>query len=111
MAGKRFSFSPEMTAELLEYLKQYKTERDFGNIDFNSDKAKQHEYVRRQMAENNPQYFGPVKLGVYEDEAADEMEKRYRETIAKRDKAEILKGYQHVQERVKKKCVSNLVPL
>ena len=60
MAEKRFSFSPEMTAELPEYLRQYKTERDFYNIDFNSDKAKQHEYVRRQMAENNPQYFGPV---------------------------------------------------
>ena len=84
MAEKRFSFSPEMTAELLEYLKQYKTERDFDNIDFNSDKAKQYEYVRRQMAENNPQDFGTVELGVYEDEAADKMEKRYRETTAKK---------------------------
>ena len=36
MAKRRFSFSPEMTTELLEYLKQYKTEQDFDNVDFNT---------------------------------------------------------------------------
>ena len=79
MAEKRVSFSPEMTTELLEYSKQYKTERYFDNVDFNSDKAKQYEYVRKQMAANYPQYFGPVELTVYEGEMEDGEEKRNRE--------------------------------
>ena len=37
-ARKLFSFTPELTAELLEFLKECKAKKDFANVDFNSDK-------------------------------------------------------------------------
>ena len=61
-ARKRFPFTPELTTELLEFLQEYKTVNDFANVDFNSDKTRQYEHLRKKMASKHESTFGLVEL-------------------------------------------------
>ena len=50
---------------LLMALQNYKSTMEFSNVDFNSDKPKQYEAVRRTLAliyEADPYQFGPVQV-------------------------------------------------
>ena len=101
-ARKRFSFTPELTTELLEFLQEYKTANDFANVDFNSDKTRQYEHLRKKIVSKHESTFGLVELTTYEDEAETEAEKSRRIKEKETERLEIQKGYQRIQERVKK---------
>ena len=45
-----FKWTVEMVNDLLDVLLEYKTEREYNNIDFNADKVQLYEVVRVKMA-------------------------------------------------------------
>lgn len=58
MASK-FRWTADMVAALIKAIKQYKTEMEFKNLDFNADKQKQYEEVRLILAKDyDVCYFG-----------------------------------------------------
>ena len=80
-------------ANLIQCLSNYKSQMEFSNKDFNADKTKQYEAVRKALAciySHLPSCFGPVEE--CEDVSSEQN---------KIDKALIKKGYTRVQEKVK----------
>ena len=80
-------------ANLIQCLSNYKSQMEFSNKDFNADKTKQYEAVRKALARiysHLPSCFGPVEE--CEDVSSEQN---------KIDKALIKKGYTRVQEKVK----------
>ena len=58
-----FQWTPEMVEHLIMCLKDYKTEMDYKNIDFNSDIVAMYSKLRERMAfAFDAEYFGPVDL-------------------------------------------------
>ena len=96
----RFAWSIKMIENMLESLYEYKTQMDYQNADFNADKAKQYEAVRkilaRKYAEDNS-LFGPVEIQPIGDKENQEGYKKRCES----DKAKIRKGYSRIQEKIK----------
>ena len=66
---------------------------DFANVDFNSDKTRQYEHLRKNMASKHESTFGLVELTTYEDEAETEAEKSRRIKEKETERLEIQKGY------------------
>ena len=80
-------------SNLIQCLSNYKSQMEFSNKDFNADKTKQYEAVRKALASiysHLPSCFGPVEE--CEDVSSEQN---------KKDKALIKKGYTRVQEKVK----------
>ena len=86
-------------------LQNYKSTIEFSNVDFNSDKPKQCEAVRRTLAllyEADPYQFGPVEVAPMTLDDADEDEKSKIVAQQKLDKELIKRGYNRVQEKKKR---------
>jgi hypothetical protein len=96
----RFQWSVEMVKDMLDSLYEYKTQMDYKNADFNADKAKQYQAVRKilaaKYAENNS-IFGPVEI---EPIREGEDQKAYKKRC-ENEKAKIRKGYSRIQEKIK----------
>ena len=82
----------EKLDNLVRCLTNYKSQMEFSNKDFNADKVKMYEEVRKYMARiyvENPSFFGPVAPS----EASPEE--------AKIDNELIKRGYTRIQEKIK----------
>ena len=58
----KFKWSNEMIPELIDSLKDFKATMEFNNFDFNVDKPRQYEEVRRTLSKkcyDQPEFFGP----------------------------------------------------
>ena len=95
----------DKTANLIQCLANYKSQMEFSNSDFNADKVKQYEAIRKAMAiiyNDNPSYFGPPEITPMTEEAKGNEEEKYRiERQQKVDRAVIKKAYNRVQEKLK----------
>ena len=92
-------------ANLIQCLATYKSQMEYNNSDFNADKVKQYEAVRKAMAiiyKDNPSYFGPPEITPMTEEARGSEEVKLQiETQQKVDRAMIKKAYNRVQEKLK----------
>lgn len=57
--SRKFSWTPETVAALLKYTKEYKTKCEFSGVDFEADLQSLYTEVRRCMAIDNLEDFGP----------------------------------------------------
>lgn len=58
----KFKWTNEMVQDLLDSLSEFKSIMEFNNFDFNADKPRQYEEVRRIMSQKylaNLHFFGP----------------------------------------------------
>ena len=96
----KFKWSEQMVQDLLEGLLEYKTQMEFNNSDFNTDKSKQYEAVRVTLASKYAEdtaLFGPKTIKpIEEDEDHDQYLKRQED-----DKLKIRRGYSRVLEKIK----------
>ena len=60
MAATKFKWTIEMVDDLLHALGEFKANMEYRSVDFNADKTKQYEAVRKAMARKNS--FGDVDL-------------------------------------------------
>ena len=109
MATSRFRWEESKIENLIKCLLEYKTCMAFKNCDWNADKVKLYENVRKSLAkiyEDEPEQFGPVSLstnphaGIDDDDVNDVDLKEYQIKI-KTEKELIKRGYARVQEKVK----------
>ena len=109
MATSRFRWEESKIQNLIKCLLEYKTCMAFKNCDWNADKVKLYENVRKSLAkiyEDEPEQFGPVSpstnphAGIDDDDVNDVDLKEYQIKI-KTEKELIKRGYTRVQEKVK----------
>lgn len=90
---------------LLIALQNYKSCMEFNNVDFNADKPKQYEAVRRTLAliyEADPYQFGPADVCSFTLHSNTDEDERSRILAQQKlDKELIKKGYNRVQEKIK----------
>ena len=109
MATSRFRWEESKIENLIKCLLEYKTCMTFRNCDWNADKVKLYENVRKSLAkiyEDESDQFGPVSLftnphaGIDDDDVNDVDLKEYQIKI-KTEKELIKRRYTRVQEKVK----------
>eukprot|EP00112_Aurelia_sp_Birch-Aquarium-sp1_P017764 Seg4156.1 transcript_id=Seg4156.1/GoldUCD/mRNA.D3Y31 product="hypothetical protein" protein_id=Seg4156.1/GoldUCD/D3Y31 len=91
----KFKWNNEMVLKLLDSLKEFKATMEFNNFDFNADKPRQYEEVRRILSRKfcgQPELFGPDSNNA----APDEKNKIYVKT-----------AYKRVMEKIMKKIIKN----
>ena len=100
--ARKFSWPPETIEALLKYTKEYKTKCEFSGVDFEADLQSLYTELRRCMANENPEDFGPVELTVItEVKDMDTAEYSvFRKTIDD-EKARVRKGYERIKEKLK----------
>ena len=100
---KKFAWSPEVAEVLLKYVKEFKTQCEYKAIDFEADLASLYTEVRRCMAIDFPEGFGPESVSEpgkdIKDMDASEY-KEYRKEL-EAQKAKIRSGYQRIKEKIK----------
>ena len=100
---KKFALSPEVAEVLLKYVKEFKTQCEYKAIDFEADLASLYTEVRRCMAIDFPEGFGPESVSEpgkdIKDMDASEYEEYRKELEAQ--KAKIRSGYQRIKEKIK----------
>ena len=100
--ARKFSWAPETIEALLKYTKEYKTKCEFSGVDFEADLQSLYTELRRCMANENPEDFGPVELTVITE--VKDMEtaeySAFRKTIDD-EKARVRKGYERIKEKLK----------
>ena len=100
MATEKFKWSIDLVAGLVAALKDYKTLMEFQNLDFNSDKPRMYEEIRRILARTNSRWFGPSRCSVCPENATEEEKKEFLSLI-KCEKEHIKLGYNRVMEKTK----------
>ena len=88
LTAAKFKWNDEMVRELLDSLREFKATMEFNNFDFNADKPRQYEEVRRILSKKyseQPELFGPDS-----NAAPDEKNKVFVKT-----------GYKRVMEKIK----------
>lgn len=99
-----FQWSPEMIDHLILSLKEYKTQMDYKNVDFNSDVVAMYSKLREYMAlAFDTECFGPVELPVQEEsdsELTKEEEKAFQAEVTQA-KSLIRKGYNRIKEKIR----------
>ena len=107
-----FQWTPEMIQHLILCLKEYKTEMDYKNIDFNSDVVVMYSKLRERMAlEFDEECFGPVGLPEADcDTMTVEQEKKFQTEVGLA-KSLIKKGYNRIKEKIRaiRKCYNKAV--
>ena len=104
-AQSTFQWSPEMIEYLIVCLKDYKTEMDYKNVEFNSDVVALYSRLHERMAmEFDIENFGPVDLpqedGQNVDELSKEEKKAFQVEVAVA-KSLIKKGYNRIKEKIR----------
>ena len=103
---KQFRWDAEMVENLIECLQAYKSEMEFKNVDFDSDRPAQYSWLRQKMTklyEEVTSLFGPVSLTPANGPLS-AMSKEEKDVYAKQNKTEndlIRKGYSRIREKVK----------
>ena len=92
-----------MVDDLLHALGEFKANMEYRNVDFNTEKAKQYESVRRAMARKY--YFGDVDLFEPQETTAipEDFQESQRKELVEKVKSEIAlikKGYSSVMEKI-----------
>ena len=93
-----------MVDDLLHALAEFKAHMEYRNVDFNADKAKQYEAVRKAMARKyssgDVDLFGPEESTAISEDVEESQNKELVEKV-KSEKAVIKKGYSRVMEKIK----------
>eukprot|EP00794_Sanderia_malayensis_P008482 gene8482-9386_t len=100
---KKFNWSEEMLAHLLQALMNYKVQCEFSNKDFDADKTFQYSQLRKEMAKKFREGFGPESVSE-PPKPQIEMTKEERQEYESKIKAEnnlIGKGYNRILQKVK----------
>ena len=59
---KKFTWASEKVEHLLRYIQEYKSNCEFRGVDFEADLAIMYQEVRKRLAQDYPQEFGPEKV-------------------------------------------------
>ena len=97
-----FQWSPEMIDHLILSLKDYKTQMDYKNVDFNSDVVAMYSKLRECMAlAFDTEYFGPIDLPIQDesDSQRSKEEKQAFQTEVALAKSLIKQGYNRVKQK------------
>ena len=104
MAATKFKWTIEMMDDLLHALGEFKANMEYRNMDFNADKVKQYEAVRKAMARK----YSPGEVDLFDPEdttaISEDVEESQRKELVgkvKSEKALIKKGYSRVMEKIK----------
>ena len=100
---KKWSWSPQMVESLINGLKEYKSICEFNSIDFNADKVKLYEEVRKIVASSHPNNFGPLEA-YKPKKPLKEMTKEEYECYRNAHSIclkEIKIGYERIKEKIK----------
>ena len=100
---KKFGWSPEAIEVLLKYVKEFKTQCEYNAIDFEADLARLYSEMRRCMAIDYPEDFGPEST-LEPGKNIKDMDVREYEEYRKEleaQKAKIRSGYQRIKEKIK----------
>jgi hypothetical protein len=91
-------WSSEMIDHLIVSLKDYKTEMDYKNVDFNSDVVAMYSKLREGLAlAFDAEYFGPVDLPVQDSEELSKTEENTFKAEVATAKSLIEKGYNRIK--------------
>ena len=97
-----FQWLPEMIDHLILCLKNYKTEMDYKNVDFNSDVVAMYSRLRECMAlAFDAEYFGPVDIPESSDEVLTKEEEKAFQAEVSLAKSLIKKGYNRIKEKIR----------
>ncbi|PFX29295.1 hypothetical protein AWC38_SpisGene5946 [Stylophora pistillata] len=93
-----------MVDDLLRALGEFKANMEYRNVDFNADKNKQYEAVRKAMtrkySSGDVDLFGPEETTAIPEDVEESQSKELVEKV-KSEKALIKKGYSRVMEKIK----------
>ena len=109
MATSRFRWEESKIENLIKCLLEYKTCMAFKNCDWNADKVKLYENVKKSLAKiyaDEPEQFGPVSLSTnphagIDDDDVNDVDLKEHQIKIKTEKELIKRGYTRVQEKVK----------
>ncbi len=97
-----FQWLPEMIDHLILCLKNYKTEMDYKNVDFNSDVVAMYSRLRERMAlAFDAEYFGPVDIPESSDEVLTKEEEKAFQAEVSLAKSLIKKEYNRIKEKIR----------
>ena len=100
---KKWSWTLEAVEILLKYIKEFKTKCDFNRVDFAANLSTIYAEMRRCMAVDFPEDFGPAVVQEQGKELKD-MNSNEHEFYRKElevQKRHIRNGYQRIKEKVK----------
>ena len=104
-SAKKFSWTSELVENLIKSLSNFKTRMEFMNKDFNGDKPRQYEEVRKEMARIycsiDIKMFGPETVTIGPCEVDVNGREEAMELI-KEEQQLIKRGYNRVMEKIKK---------
>lgn len=83
-----FQWSSEMVEQLIIIIKDYKTQMDYKNIDFNADVVALYSNVREQMASVfDQEFFGPIDVpDAPKEKMTKEKEKAFNGQVANKER-------------------------
>ena len=102
-AGAKWSWTNLMGKSLIDCVKEYKRACEFNSVDFNSDKVKLYEEVRKRMAAIYESDFGPNEVCLPSKPVKEMTEDEYKvyKNILDKDKGMIKLGYNRIKEKLK----------
>ena len=97
-----FQWSSEMVEQLIIIIKDYKTQMDYKNIDFNADVVALYSNVREQMASVfDQEFFGPIDVpDAPKEKMTKEKEKAFNAEVSMA-KSQIKKGCNRIKEKIR----------
>ena len=104
-SAKKFSWTSQLIDNLIKSLSNYKIRMEFMNKDFNGDKSRQYEEIRKEMARIyssvDIKMFGPESVMTVPREMDPSARVEMLEMI-KEEQQYIKRGYNRVMEKIKK---------
>ena len=100
----KWLWTNEMVKHLIDCVKEYKSTCEFNSIDFNSDKVKLYDEVRKAMAllyEESD--FGPKEVSAPQKPVKEMNDDEYKvyKSVADKEKQIIKNGYKRIKEKLK----------
>lgn len=105
MTESKFKWSDELVDDLLNCIGEFKTSMEYKGKDFNSDKPRQYEEVRKLMVKMKEDYsifFGPVEIPILPSDETDANAIKVIEDEQKVSSEKIRQGYKRIMEKIKK---------
>ena len=101
---KKWKWTDAMVNDLLTFIKEFKSKKEFDGVDFEGDLIVFYREIRKMMAINfNDSDFGPVTVSECPKPLQDMNDKELKEfnDTVKLEKSAIKKGYDRVKEKIK----------